>query len=89
MTYEELENGLKERGFTGIEGICNMGDCHKDNKHYILTTDGLVIYSNIPFWTNEEYYPDSLVEVWCMELNEWDTKTKEFSFEELDEIMNI
>ena len=89
MTNEEFESGLKCRGFIGIEAIDSKGECHVDDKHYILRTDGLIIYSNIPFYNDEKYYPESLVEVWCWEASEYDTKTKEFSFKELDEIMII
>jgi len=89
MLYDDLVNGLKMRGFTGIEEMCSMGRCHKDEKHYILLTDGLVIYSNVPFWTSVKHLPDGLEEIWCLEkMDELDT-TPEFSFQELDEIMNI
>jgi hypothetical protein len=86
MTYEKLENGLKDRGFEGIDGISNMGDCHKNKKHYILYTDGLIIYSNIPFWTNEKYHPNAKVQIWGFDFE--DDKDKKFTFEELDEILN-
>ncbi len=52
MTSEELEAGLAARGFTGMEEMDSMGKCHKDGKHFILRTDGLIIYSDIPFWSN-------------------------------------
>ena len=87
MNYEDLIEGLKQRGFVGIEGICNCGDCNKNDRHYILLTDGLVIYSNIAHYRNEKYVKDSLVESWPLE--KFSKNEKEFSFEELDEIMKL
>lgn len=89
MDYDIIIEGLKDRGFVNTEGIDSMGECHKDEKHYILLTDGLVIYSNIPYHSDEEHYRDSLVESWCIEKSEYDTTTREFSFLELDEIMKL
>ena len=82
MTYEELEKGLVDRGFVGIDGVDSMGDCHKDNKHYVLRTDGLIIYSNIPYHTDIKYYPpNAIAEHWGME--------DEFTWEKLDEVMSL
>jgi len=90
MDHDVLEKGLKDRGFVGIDEFCSMGKCHKDEKHYILITDGLVIYSNIPFHTDIEYHKDSLKEEWCIEADEYcEGYCREFNFEELDEILII
>ena len=80
MTYEELEKGLARLGFVGIDGIDSCGKCHLDNKHYILTTDGCVIYSSIPHYTNVRHLPNEIDECWGME---------EFTWEKLEEVMNI
>lgn len=66
MTSEELEKGLEERGFVGIEDIDSMGECHKD-QHYILRTDGLIIYSNIPHWSDHKHYPNAVYNMWPQE----------------------
>ncbi len=82
MTYEELEKGLADRGFVGINGIDNMGECHKDEKHYVLRTDGLIIYSNIPYHTDTKYYPPNAIsEYWGMQ--------DEFTWKKLEEIMSL
>lgn len=86
MIYEEIEPGLKKRGFVGIEGMDSMGECHKDNKHFILRTDGLIIYSNIPFWTDTEYHPGSVYKIWDAVADKF-TKGKAFNWEELDEFL--
>lgn len=75
----KLEEGLLQRGFNGIENIDSMGCCHKDEQHFVLRTDGLIIYSNIPFWNDSDYYTNSVVESWDFE--------EEFSFEKLDKAM--
>lgn len=80
MTYEELEKGLFDRGFVGIDEIGSCGKCHKDNKHYVLLTDGCVIYSSIPHYRNVRYLPDELDECWSME---------EFTWEKFEEVMSI
>jgi hypothetical protein len=91
MNYDVLIDGLKSRGFSYTEDICNMGGCHKDEMHFILLTDGLVIYSNFWDWKaadkNLHGLENGVCEVWCLEPSDWDTKTKEFSFKELDFIM--
>lgn len=100
MSYDELETGLKARGFIGIEGINGMGNCHKNEQHYILTTDGLVIYSSIPYYNSVKHFPEELEVCWTMEKwwNENDPLTmafclrpddKIFSFEELDIAMQL
>lgn len=87
MISEELEAGLKERGFVGIEGIDSMGECHKDELHYILRTDGLVIYSNIPFWTDTEYHEGSMSEIWDQIKDKF--TENEFTFEKLDKLLKV
>ena len=89
MNHDEIEQGLAARGFVGIEGMDSMGECHKDEKHFILRTDGLIIYSDIPFWTNTEYHPGSKYVMWTAELDDDDVNPRdpEFTFEELDKIL--
>ena len=94
MTCEVLIEGLKARGFSYTEDICNKGGCHKDEMDFILLTDGLVIYSNFWNWNacckpNGTFgsVENGLCEIWCLELSKYDTKTKEFTFDELDFIM--
>jgi len=95
MDYDILIEGLKTRGFQDTEGICNRGHCHKDEMHFILVTDGLVIYSNFWDWracckkaNDFGGVEGGLCEVWCLEPSEYDTHTKVFSFEELDFIIS-
>jgi len=96
MSHDELIEGLKARGFQYTEDVCNKGGCHKDEMHFILFTDGLVIYSNFWDWracdkkSNEYGLEGGVCEIWSLE-NPEDSwlmpNTKEFSFEELDFIM--
>lgn len=85
--WQDIEAGLKSRGFSGLESIDSMGECNKDNKHYLLRTDGLIIYSNYP-WAHDIISLDK------------DTKNKMslyyfcwdigcFNFKELDEIIMV
>jgi hypothetical protein len=82
MTPEErgvwFEKGLAERGFVGIDNACSLGKCHKDDEHFILVTDGLVIYRNYAaeFFTASE---DQAIE------ERWDWF--KFDFIQLDELM--
>lgn len=85
MNHDDIEEGLKSRGFVGIEGMDSMGECHKDEKHFVLRTDGLIIYSNIPFWTDTEYHPGSFYKMWDAEQDEF-TEGKAFNWEEFDEL---
>lgn len=54
MSYNDkpLMDFLAERQFTGLDGgIYSLGGCHDPTeKHYILLTDGLVIYSDYWDW---------------------------------------
>ena len=90
MTSEELEAGLAARGFTGMEGMDSMGKCHKDEKHFILRTDGLIIYSDVPFWTNHRHDPNVRYEMWPQEdySDEYYTDPNPvFTWEALDKII--
>jgi hypothetical protein len=75
-----LEQGLKERGFIGVNEIDGCGNCHKDERHYILRTDGLVIYTTYPWAHDSPPSVKDFKQYWDME---------DFSFEELDEVMMI
>lgn len=86
MNYAEIEPGLAKRGFVGIEGMDSMGECHKDEKHFILRTDGLIIYSNIPFWTDTEYHPGSFYRMWDIEADRFST-SPEFNWKALDKLL--
>ncbi len=88
VDFDNLEHGLELRGFIGINNIDSMRHCNKDEKHFILRTDGLVIYTNYP-WTHT-----SRSELESRKINgykdyryEWGME--DFSFKELDEIIEI
>lgn len=83
----DIEKHLNKMGFVGIDEIYSMGKCHKDNKHYILMTDGLIIYSSIPFYDNVKYFPGEIEECWEIENNEY--AKNPFSVEKLKSIMNL
>lgn len=92
--YNNVEKGLISRGFVNIEGMDNLGDCNKNDKHFILRTDGLIKYST--FWDAHANAEDlDRHDKYCKSkgmLNKnyrhiWGIK--EFSFKELDEIMEI
>jgi len=90
MTEDEFIKGLEERGFKGIDGIDSMGQCHIKNRHYLLRTDGLLIYSSIPYHSDAEYYPNKevIVEYWeNAYLDEDGVMKNPFTFEKLDAIM--
>lgn len=78
MSIYDFYSGLEARGFGPLNGKeCDRGGCHTlDEKHYILTTDGLVIYSTHRDWDN----PISHTREWP-----WD----EFDFSELDATMEV
>jgi len=78
--FVNLETGLRERGFTGIEGIDSMSRCHKDERHYILRTDGLVFYTTYPWSHDEPPTSKDYKTMWTME---------DFTFEALDEAIAI
>jgi hypothetical protein len=97
MDYDTFIEGLKERGFQYTEDVCNKGGCHIDERHFILLTDGLVIYSNFWDWnacnkpsSDYGYVEGGLCEIWSFE-NPEDSwlmpNTREFTFEELDRII--
>jgi hypothetical protein len=49
MTLDELITGLEQRGFIGCSEINSRGRTRLED-HYVLFTDGLVIYSDRPHW---------------------------------------
>lgn len=79
--YDNIYRGLAERGFGPLDGSeCSRGGCHtSDGKHYILLTDGMLIYSNISDYYQKDDYLDSVVKEWFHD---------EFLFEELDNLIN-
>jgi len=83
MTYDDLENGLKLRGFEGVEEISSKGQCSKNDRHFILFTDGLVIYSNFWDWNDDR---STKVELWPLEVHKYDHEIP-FQFWMLDTIM--
>ena len=74
MTFDDLIAGLEARGFQNTSGICGRGKTHLNEHHYVLLTDGLVIYSTKP------HYDDSD----CLR-EDWDANT--FTFDKLDELL--
>jgi hypothetical protein len=100
MDFDTLLKGLEERGFVNTAGISGSGNCHKDEKHYVLLTDGLVIYSSIPHRNSVKYFPNELECIWTLEKwwNEKDELSmmlclrpddKVFTFEELEVAMKL
>lgn len=83
MTYEALEQGLRARGFNGVEEMCNRGGCSKDG-HYILVTDGCIIYSSLPDYHAVRLFPDEIDEWW-----DFDGMRNLFTWEKLDAVMNL
>jgi len=79
MTLDDLIAGLASRGFENPSLLMNAGHAHFDERHFILFTDGLVIYSNGPFWRECANSSQGLVETWDL---------KDFSWAELDFIMS-
>jgi hypothetical protein len=79
--YDEIYAGLAARNFGPLNGAeCSQGKCHTpDEKHYVLITDGLLIYSTIPYWDQTQYVPGSIAKDW---------HCTEFEFDELDKLMN-
>jgi hypothetical protein len=75
MEFDEFTTGLHNRGFININNIDSRGECNKNNRHYILLTDGLVIYSSIPIYSQLKFHKNEYVESWnfC-----------EFTFDKLD-----
>jgi hypothetical protein len=78
--FDTLCIELANRGFIGINNICSMRHCHKDNKHFLLLTDGIIIYSNIPYYSDAKHYPDSVVQEWYFD---------DFKIEDLDAILAL
>jgi hypothetical protein len=76
--HDRVYAGLAERGFGPLNGEeCSRGGCHTpDEKHYILSTDGMLIYSSTPDCYQPG--PDTVIKEWFFD---------EFDFSELDAIM--
>ena len=91
MDYNTFINGLIERGFVNTEEICGKGNCHKDNKHYILLTDGLIIYSSIPDWTAVQLLVSAgrAAREECWEYSDDEYAKNVFSFEKLDKMLAL
>jgi len=85
MTYNQFEEGLKQRGFKDIEFVDSTGKCSKDDCHYILLTDGVVIYSSVPNYKNVKYLSGEISEWWDFPDGEY--VRRPFSFSELDNII--
>ena len=85
MTDEEFENGLKQRGFQNIESFCDKGKCHKNQEHFILVTDGLVIYSSVPRYDDVESRRGDVIEFWDFQNDEY--ARRPFKFSDLDIII--
>lgn len=77
--YKNIHQGLAARKFGPLNGSeCSRGRCHTpDGKHYILLTDGMVIYSTTPHY--DQPAPGSVTREWYAD---------GFSFTELDEAMS-
>ena len=82
MTYEEFKTGLKKRGFIGIDKISEIGQCHKDEKHYILYSDETIIYSTKPFWNNILYLKNEKYIIW--DFSDWAGPENVFTFQKLE-----
>ena len=93
MNWQDFISRLEKMGFVGIEKIDSMGKCHLNERHYILTTDGLIIYSSIPFYDSVRYFDDEIEECWdgCWEGNNYDfyEPRNPFSWEKLKTAMDL
>lgn len=78
MDLNTLSNCLKERDFIGIDKIDSIARCNKHLKHWLLVTDGIIIYSNIPNYKNAQFLKDAFYEFWNLE---------DFSIDKLDSII--
>lgn len=94
MDFDTLEQGLQARGFVCISSICNLGMCNKDSRHFVLLTDGLLIYTtywdahmsskdliNLGEYLKKKNKPNNLYN------RDWDMES--FNFKELNEVMGI
>ena len=86
--YKAFKAELIRRGWQGIEGINSMGKCHLNEQHWLLTTDGLIIYSSIPFYTSVRYFNDEMEECWDIG-GEFGGSRNLFSWEKLDMIIKL
>lgn len=83
MNYDIFIDGLKQRGFVNTDKIDSVGCCNKDEKHYIVYTDGLVIYSTIPnFNAVEELQKHKF------NCSTWHIRLSIFNFDMLDKEIN-
>jgi len=82
LTPEQFEQALRKRGFVNIEKYCDKGQCNLNEKHYILVTDGLYIYSTHPQWDSDAQLETDIVKEWY-----WD-EFDENSLKELDNLLN-
>ena len=87
LDHNAFEKELKRRGWAGIDGINSMGKCHLNKQHYILTTDGLIIYSSLPFYKNVKYLPNEMEECWEGRDDEWSENV--FSWDKLDAVIKL
>lgn len=73
--------GLEYRGFGPFDGSeCSKGRCSTpDKKHFILFTDGMIIYSNIPDYDQARYDDKAVVYEWL--------QVGDFEFSVLDKIL--
>lgn len=72
----EFISELEKRNFQGIDDISSRNKCFKD-KHYLLYTDGMLIYS---------YDCDPYNRNCCNLIVEW--FNDEFSWKQLDDLIN-
>lgn len=82
MNNDIFIDELKKRGFVNTDKIGSIGYCNKDEKHYLLLTDGLLIYSTIPNYANVDYLPKERTLCWDYIVNEFSKNP--FSFDKLD-----
>ena len=83
MNLEKFIDGLKQRDFVNIDKIDSIGNCNKDEKHYLIYTDGLVIYSTIPnFNAVEELQKHKF------HCHTWHIELSIFNFDILDKEIN-
>ena len=79
MNYDNFIDNLKQRGFVNKDKIGSICYCNKDEKHYLLLTDGLLIYSTIPNYANVDYLPKERTLCWDFIGNEYSKNPFYFS----------
>lgn len=85
--YNAFHAELARRGWQGMNEMDSMGKCHLNEQHYLLTTDGLIIYSSIPFYTSVEYFDDEFDECWDANKDAYSRNV--FSWEKLDAVIKL